>query len=422
MSPAMNVTFGASVVSITATTLFTPPSRWGLDEAVPSAHRCSGCGHRWEGPLTGAELCGDCWRKGQAVIHGEAVVTDWTPTDVTAALEDLAFARESHLAWAEHLEAHATSGVPCEQCEGKPYKLHAEHEREWVAKYDRIIAIVRASQSETTRFAWLMERRLAQDSGGLRSVPAGTLVYWDGGHAESFTIDPHKAVQWPTKEAARTHCPAEHYDQWGWQIVEHGFIGEAVHSAGSCVDDRHVFLSPDKKGRCMCGGWLIAIAEAEAVPSAGAPSWLRAKELKDYCDKYGRQAEAVPSAGASEPRNGRMPPCVCGHGWPMHVIPGGVENIDVYPTERHCVDCACRNYRREGSEVTAQELLVALKAVTQTDDDCPVCDRGRLRNPQKTHWPECPFGRAQALIARAEAPRPASPPEVRASRETDEHD
>jgi hypothetical protein len=33
-------------------------------------HRCSGCGHRWSGELKGAELCGDCWRKGQAVIHG----------------------------------------------------------------------------------------------------------------------------------------------------------------------------------------------------------------------------------------------------------------------------------------------------------------------------------------------------------------
>lgn len=34
-------------------------------------HRCSGCGHRWEGPLKGAELCGDCWRTKQ---HAEATV------------------------------------------------------------------------------------------------------------------------------------------------------------------------------------------------------------------------------------------------------------------------------------------------------------------------------------------------------------
>lgn len=48
-------------------------------------------------------------------------------------------------------------------------------------------------------------------------------------------------------------------------------------------------------------------------------------------------------------------------------------------------------------------LLAALKAVVNTDDDCPVCDRGRLRNPKKTHWPECPFGRAQVLIGTLES-------------------
>lgn len=55
-------------------------------------------------------------------------------------------------------------------------------------------------------------------------------------------------------------------------------------------------------------------------------------------------------------------------------------------------------------ELKAQrdELLAALKAVSETGDDCPMCDRGRLRNPQKTHCPECPFGRAQAVIAKAE--------------------
>lgn len=51
---------------------------------------------------------------------------------------------------------------------------------------------------------------------------------------------------------------------------------------------------------------------------------------------------------------------------------------------------------------SAPDLLAALKAVSETGDDCPVCDRGRLRNPEKTHWPECHFGRAQAVIATAE--------------------
>ena len=44
----------------------------GQASAIPPTHRCSGCGLRWEGELKGAELCGDCWRKGQAVIQAEA--------------------------------------------------------------------------------------------------------------------------------------------------------------------------------------------------------------------------------------------------------------------------------------------------------------------------------------------------------------
>lgn len=34
-----------------------------LLDAEPEQHRCSGCDRRWDGPATGAELCGDCWRK-----------------------------------------------------------------------------------------------------------------------------------------------------------------------------------------------------------------------------------------------------------------------------------------------------------------------------------------------------------------------
>jgi hypothetical protein len=33
-------------------------------------HFCTGCHHRWEGDLKGAELCGDCWRKAQGVVQG----------------------------------------------------------------------------------------------------------------------------------------------------------------------------------------------------------------------------------------------------------------------------------------------------------------------------------------------------------------
>lgn len=50
----------------------------------------------------------------------------------------------------------------------------------------------------------------------------------------------------------------------------------------------------------------------------------------------------------------------------------------------------------------APDLLAALKAVSETGDDCPACDRGVLRHPENGHWPACPFGRAGVVIAKAE--------------------
>jgi len=41
-------------------------------------HRCSGCGLRWsetEAGSVAAELCGDCWRKVQPILHGDAAGT-----------------------------------------------------------------------------------------------------------------------------------------------------------------------------------------------------------------------------------------------------------------------------------------------------------------------------------------------------------
>ena len=43
-------------------------------ETPASPHRCSGCGLRWNGSLHGAELCGDCWRNAQPIVH--AAVSD----------------------------------------------------------------------------------------------------------------------------------------------------------------------------------------------------------------------------------------------------------------------------------------------------------------------------------------------------------
>jgi len=67
--------------------------------------------------------------------------------DLALAIADLQFARSSHLQWAEHLEAHAASGQPCPQCDERPYKLDAAHEREWVAKYDRVLRLLSPSEA-----------------------------------------------------------------------------------------------------------------------------------------------------------------------------------------------------------------------------------------------------------------------------------
>ena len=42
-----------------------------------------------------------------------------------------------------------------------------------------------------------------------------------------------------------------------------------------------------------------------------------------------------------------MHPCArCGHPWAYHIIPGGVENLDIYPNKRECdfEDCRCPDY------------------------------------------------------------------------------
>jgi len=44
-------------------------------------------------------------------------------------------------------------------------------------------------------------------------------------------------------------------------------------------------------------------------------------------------------------------------------------------------------------------LLAALQAIVTTGDDCPACDRGVLRHPENGHWPTCPFGHAEVVIA-----------------------
>jgi len=67
------------------------------------------------------------------------------------------------------------------------------------------------------RVFWVLER-----------VVNGWPVYWDGGHAGSFTRDIHKAVLWYRRDDALHCCEPRHYAQWGWQYVEHTIMGSAM--------------------------------------------------------------------------------------------------------------------------------------------------------------------------------------------------
>lgn len=44
-------------------------------------------------------------------------------------------------------------------------------------------------------------------------------------------------------------------------------------------------------------------------------------------------------------------------------------------------------------------LADALQGLLDDPYGCPMCDCGRLRNPTKKHWPECPYEIARAVLA-----------------------
>lgn len=74
---------------------------------------------------------------------------------------------------------------------------------------------------QVTRFAWLLEKPID-------GVPA----YWDGGHAESFTRNANNAIQWCRKmDAFVSQRVLLQPSRWGWEIVEHGFMGDASSQA-----------------------------------------------------------------------------------------------------------------------------------------------------------------------------------------------
>lgn len=47
---------------------------------------------------------------------------------------------------------------------------------------------------------------------------------------------------------------------------------------------------------------------------------------------------------------------------------------------------------------TSHALASALRGLLADPYGCPMCDSGRLRNPEKAHWPECPYAIARAVL------------------------
>lgn len=55
------------------------------------------------------------------------------------------------------------------------------------------------------------------------------------------------------------------------------------------------------------------------------------------------------------------------------------------------------------------ELKNILTAILKDPHGCPMCDSGKLRNPEKQHWPDCPFYQAENIL-KGTATHPAPSP------------
>lgn len=91
---------------------------------------------------------------------------------IAETIEDMTFARDSHLKWAEHLEAHAASGESCQACDDRPYKLNAVNEREWVTKYDNVLKQLRRIETAEALLTSLQSAQEQRDAKMLAEIDA----------------------------------------------------------------------------------------------------------------------------------------------------------------------------------------------------------------------------------------------------------
>lgn len=66
--------------------------------------------------------------------------------------------------------------------------------------------------------------------------------------------------------------------------------------------------------------------------------------------------------------------------------------------------CRCAKGRpgvMNPAQSVTDDAVEALKLILAEPYGCPMCDSGKLRDPQKEHWPECGYPRARAVVERA---------------------
>lgn len=51
------------------------------------------------------------------------------------------------------------------------------------------------------------------------------------------------------------------------------------------------------------------------------------------------------------------------------------------------------------------ELIEVIKRLLAEPYGCPMCDSGKLRNPEKQHWDDCPYLLAEKAISQDVTPQ-----------------
>lgn len=87
-----------------------------------------------------------------------------------------------------------------------------------------------------------------------------------------------------------------------------------------------------------------------------------------------------------------------------HVFAGDVLIAGCMGHSRNFDDNGLREQQIANARLVAAapDLYEALKAIEADPHGCPMCDSGKLRNPDKEHWDRCGYPKLAAALAKAE--------------------